>query len=732
MSAGDRGRDDDVRAAHAADEDAADEPKAHAAPDSDTPERVEELDAVQEPMASPRRPRPEFTPEHQAEIYRPAGAKPGSRIARVTRTRERTFEPGESEGTIRVTAVAEVPRNVSGRVWRTLKRVVIGVPLASSRLEEQKLGKLKALAIFASDALSSTAYATEEILLILVLASAGALGYSIPISIAIAVLLLIVATSYRQTIRAYPQGGGAYKVAMDNLGVAPGLFAGASLVVDYTLTVAVSTAAGVAAITSAIPELHDERVLLAVGFVTLLTIGNLRGLREAGTMFAIPTYFFLVTFTIMIVVGFVRIALGGIDHVPHEDAVAFGADSVGLFLLLRAFSSGATALTGIEAISNGVPAFRPPSAKNAATTLSWMAIILTSIFVSITVLAHQIGVQPSETKTVVAQIADAVFAGGPMFYLVQVGTALILVLAANTSFAGLPALASVMAHDRYVPKIFAFRGDRLGYSHGIVALAVASVALLVVFRAETHKLIPLYAVGVFVGFTLSQLGMVIHWRASREHGWRRAMIINAVGGSATLVVAVIITTTKFTHGAWLTVIAIGLLALLFGQIGRHYRSVQRQLAIGEHEMFVDIGAGRRGQAVVLPVDELNRATLRAASYARSISQNVTAIHVTDDREEGNAIRLDWESRVLDVPIVIVQSEYRSLLGPVLAYVDALDKADPGRVVTVVLPEYVARWPWQRMLHNQSAVRLKKALLDRPHTVVIDVPYHLSEPEPISS
>ncbi|MDP9237042.1 MAG: APC family permease [Chloroflexota bacterium] len=666
--------------------------------------------------------RPEFNPESQAEIHQ--GSKPGTRYARMTRVRERRFERGDTAGTIRATEVADMPRSGAGRVWRSMKRTLVGAPLASSRLTEERLSKVKALAIFSSDALSSTAYATEEILLILVLAGAAALTYSIYISIAIAVLLVIVATSYRQTIRAYPNGGGAYKVAMDNLGTTPGLVAGASLVVDYTLTVAVSTAAGVAAITSAIPELHDERVVLAVMFVVLLTVGNLRGLREAGTIFAIPTYFFLVTFSLMIVVGLVRVALGGIDSVPHGDSITPGTQSITLFLILRAFSSGATALTGIEAISNGVPAFREPSPKNAATTLTWMAGILTVLFVSLTVLAHEIGVYPSESKTVVAQIAEAVFGGGPLFYLVQVSTALILVLAANTSFAGLPALASVMARDRWAPRFFTFRGDRLGYSHGIIALALASALLLVAYGADTHRLIPLYAVGVFVGFTLSQAGMVVHWRKIREAGWRCAMIINGIGAASTGVVAVIIAATKFTHGAWLTIIAIGLLALIFCEIGQHYRHVQRQLSLQHTNIIGPVVHRRFGQPVVIPIDELNRATARAVAYAYAISNNITAIHVTDDVTDGEALRRLWEEEVPDVPLLIVESEFRSLLGPVLSYIDALDRADPEETVTLILPEYRSRWPWQRILHNQSSQRLKKSLLDRPHTVVVEIPYHL--------
>jgi amino acid transporter len=694
-------------------------------PGSDAPALIDESprsSARRGAPASDARRQPQYLPESQTEIY--YGTKPGSRYARLTRTRDRSFQRDGRADTILATAVADTPRTLFEWISRGFKRAVVGAPLASSRLTEQKLTKVKALAIFASDALSSTAYATEEILLILVLAGASALIYSIPISIAIAALLIIVSTSYRQTIRAYPQGGGAYKVALENLGTVPGLVAGASLVVDYTLTVAVSAAAGVAAITSAFPELHDARVIIAVVCVSLLTAGNLRGVREAGTMFAIPTYFFLVTFVGMIVVGFVRLALGNLGPAPHDGSIALGTSSIGVFLLLRAFSSGATALTGIEAISNGVPAFKAPEPKNAATTLTWMALILTTMFISLTVLAHRIDVYPSESKTVVAQIADAVFAGGPLFYVVQAATALILLLAANTSFAGLPALASVMARDRYAPHIFSFRGDRLGYSNGIMVLAAMSIALLVLFNAETHKLIPLYAVGVFVGFTLSQLGMVVHWRRSREQGWRRAMAINGVGGVASGIVAVIIAGTKFTHGAWITILAIGTLAVLFGLVGRYYRGTRRQLAIQEGEVFLGAPGSRFGQVVLLPFDELNRATLRAISYALSISNNVTAIHVSDDLEEGATLRRDWERHLPDVPLVIIQSEFRSLLGPLLSYMDALDRASAGQTITVILPQYVARWPWQRILNNQSGQRLKRALFQRPNVAVTDVPYHL--------
>ncbi|MEX2247890.1 MAG: APC family permease [Dehalococcoidia bacterium] len=609
---------------------------------------------------------------------------------------------------------------------------MIGPPLATSRLAEERLSKLKALPIFASDALSSTAYATEEILLVLVLATTVALTWSIPISIAIVALMAIVTISYRETVRAYPQGGGAYKVALENLGVAPGLVAGSALIVGYVLTVAVSTAAGVAAVTSAVPELHDAKIPLSLTFVALLTLGNLRGVRESGTIFAIPTYFFIASFGLMILVGLGRAAFGGIEYAPPGDAAEFGGREVTLLLVLRAFSSGATALTGIEAISNGVPSFEPPSSRNAATTLGWMAAILGTMFIGITVLSHNLDIQPSETRTVVSQVADAVFDGGPLFYIVQGATALILVLAANTSFAGLPSLISAMARDGYAPHVFTFRGDRLGYSNGIMALALASAALLILFNADTHRLIPLYALGVFVGFTLSQLGMVVHWRRHPERGWRRSMAINLAGAATTGLVMVIVGATRLVDGAWITMAAIAITALFCALMGLHYRDVKRRLAVDEDEIFVDLGAGRHGQPVILPVDDMNRATLRAVSYARSISDNVTAIHVTGDMQEADDLRTEWERHVLDVPLVVVESEFRSLLGPMLSFVDKLDHRDPGQVITVVLPEYVTRWPWQQFLHNQSSRRLKHALVERPNTVIIEVPYHLSVEESLET
>ncbi len=655
------------------------------------------------------------------------GTKPGSRYVRLTPRRERPFEKTE-EGGYRATEVAIKPRTVTERVWRDFKRAVVGPPLSTAQLIEERLSKLKALAVFSSDMLSSSAYATEEILLILILAGTQYFNYSVPIAFTISILVIIVALSYSQVIRGYPNGGGSYAVAKENLGDMPGLVAGASLVVDYTLTVAVSTAAGVAAIISAFPELHDARIGLAVGFVALLTLANLRGIRESGTIFAIPAYAFILSMTALILTGLIRMALGqDISAGTPSDTVEAGTQSIGLFLILRAFSSGSAALTGIEAISNGVPSFRPPEARNANITLGWMAAILTFFFLGLTVLAHEVGAVPAETRTVVSQVADGVFGRTPLFFIVQVATTMILILAANTSFAGLPALGSVMARDRYLPRQFAFRGDRLAFSNGIMVLGVGSAALLVAFGAETHRLIPLYAVGVFTGFTLSQAGMVVHWLRESSSGSRVSLAINAVGAVATGVVALIIATTKFVDGAWITIGAIAFFVFLFSRVHRHYQHVAAQLevAAAPEEIVVAPPTDRfRARPALVPVDDVNQAVLRTLEYAHTISDNVTAVHVTDNREEGERLRERWDETVPDTPLVIIESPYRSFIAPMLTYVDTIDRMDPEAYITVVIPEFVPAHFWEGLLHNQSAIRLKRALLHRPNTIVIDVPYHL--------
>ncbi|TAK68759.1 MAG: APC family permease [Dehalococcoidia bacterium] len=591
-------------------------------------------------------------------------------------------------------------------------------------MEEQRLPKWKALAVFSSDVLSSSAYATDEILLVLAAAGAGALTYSIEIAVAIGLLLAIVTFSYRQTIRAYPNGGGAYIVARENFGDAAGLSAAAALAVDYVLTVAVSVAAGVFAITSAVPELRHLNVEIAVVVVAIITLLNLRGIRESATIFAIPTYAFMVAITMLLIGGFVRMILNpDLTASVPQSAHPFGSSSLTLFIVLRAFASGCAALTGTEAISNGVPAFRKPESRNAATTLMWMGVILGAFFLGITVLAHQFGVRHADEISVPAQIAQTVFGKTPVFYFIQSATALILLLAANTSYADFPRLGSILARDRFLPHQFTFRGDRLAFSNGIIVLGVAASALLIAFEADVDKLIPLYAFGVFVSFTLSQGGMVVHWLRLREPGWKRSMAINGVGAVATGIVAVIVGGTKFSEGAWISMLAMLALAFTFFAIYRHYTGVERRLAVPSGAIL-PVGTRQR-QTVLVPVDEINQAVLQTIGYARTMSPNVTALHVTDDLETAQRLREEWESTVLDVQLVIIDSPYRSFVAPVISYIDALNRSDPGQYVTVVLPEFRTAWPWQRFLHNQSARRLKNALLDRPNTVVTEVPYHLA-------
>ena len=665
-------------------------------------------------------------PELQERVQ---GSKPGFRFLRRVRPgREKLRRISETE--YEATRVGSQPTTRTGRFSAGIRRLFIGEALARSQLSHERLSKLKALAIFSSDNLSSSAYATEEMLLILILAGTGSLGMSVPIALAIAGLAAIVATSYSQLVRAYPGGGGAYVVTKENLGVRASLLTGSTLFVDYILTVAVSTAAGVAAISSALPEVHDYKVQMALVFVALLTLGNLRGIRESGSIFAIPPYLFILSFGGMLAVGFVRLLLGhDLTAATPEHTVEIGAQGLGALLILRAFSSGAAALTGIEAIADGVPSFKQPEAKNAVTTLAWMAAILATLFVGTTVLANELEVVPSESRTVVAQIAATVYGDGFFFYFVQAATAMILVLAANTAFAGLPTLASVMASDRVMPKQFAFRGDRLAFSNGIIVLGVISGAVLVIFQADTHKIIPLYAFGVFMAFTLSQAGMVVHWRTTKGPGWRRALLVNGVGAVVTGVVAVIVGATKFVDGAWLSISAMGVLFLLLVVIRSHYLTVRGQLEQGMQasqgvtEHFLAVSAGRP-QTVIVPVEQVDRAVLRTLAYARTLSPNAFAVHIADEEGEAEALRAQWDESVPDVPLVVVESPYRSLVEPLLAYIEGLDRTQPNHMVTVVLPEFVPKHFWQRFLHNQLSLRLKKALRNRRNTVVVEVPYQL--------
>ena len=600
-----------------------------------------------------------------------------------------------------------------------LKRVLVGPPMPLAQARHERLGKSTALAVFSSDAMSSVAYATEEILLILVLAGAAAAHLANPIAVSIAGLLIIVAISYQQTIHAYPNGGGSYIVAHDNLGTVPGLVAAAALLVDYVLTVAVSVAAGVAAITSALPSLQGHKVVLGVVFVAAIALANIRGVRESGRIFAVPTYFFIASFGVLLVGGFYRMMTGTLEPVTEPPPAAM--EALTWFLVLRAFSSGCTAMTGTEAISNGIPAFRAPESRNAAITLAWMAAILATLFVGLTVLASTLHVLPSDTETVVSQIARRVFGSGLLYYLIQAATALILVLAANTSFADFPRLSSLLARDRFVPRQFATLGERLVFSNGILVLAGFAALLLVAFRGETHALIPLYAVGVFISFTLSQSGMVHYWWTRRGRGWRHRLAINGTGALATGIVTLVIAATKFTHGAWIVVIVIPMLVVTFLAMHRHYEEVAEALTLEGLE-----GPPEFQHTVLVLVGDVHRGVVRAVQYARTLAPNATVRAVYVETDPGRTAKLEekWGTWGLGVPLVVLTSPYRSLLRPLLDYIDHIQARGDDQMVTIVVPEFLPRRWWQHVLHNQTALLVKGALLFRKNTVVADVPYLL--------
>jgi amino acid transporter len=613
-----------------------------------------------------------------------------------------------------------------------LKRLVVGRPLASADEAHTRIIKIVALAVFASDAISSTAYASEEILHVLVpVAAADALEYLIPISLVVVPLLVIVSFSYRQTIHAYPSGGGSYVVSKDNLGEKPALIAGASLLVDYVLTVAVSISAGVAAITSAVEGLRPHRVELCLVFIVILMLANLRGLKESGTVFAVPTYVYIVAVAGLIVFGFYRVFTGDLHALApvaeRYDDFTDGGFSGGVlpgvtaFLLLRAFSSGAVALTGIEAISNGVPAFKKPESKNAATTLVAMASILCVYFFCISVLAHRIQPTLSEDETILSQLGGAVFGEGSiLYYVLQISTMAILTLAANTAFADFPRIASILAKDGYLPRQLHNRGDRLVYSNGIIALAAVAAVLIVAFGGSTTALIPLYAVGVFCGFTLSQYGMVKHHQRHQHPGWKRHAAINGVGAAATLAVLLVIIVSKFAIGAWIPVVLIPVIAFVLTRVKRHYDRVAAALRVTP-----GYRPRRHTHTVVLLVGSVHQATLVAVTYAKSLAPDrLLALSVAAEPEDAERIQAEWEAHGIDVPLRILSSPFRALAPPVLAALDELAAEHENDIITVVLPEFVLTKWWEQLLHNQSALLLKAKLLFRPNTVVASVPYHL--------
>jgi amino acid transporter len=602
-----------------------------------------------------------------------------------------------------------------------LKRLLVGSPISTAHAEHERLSRLTGLAVLSSDALSSVAYATEEILRVLMVGGAAALTLSTPVSLVIAILLLTVVFSYRQTIFAYPSGGGAYLVAKDNLGETPALIAASSLLIDYTLTVAVSIAAGVAAVTSAVPTLHVSRVELSLIFMVLLAVGNLRGIRESGRIFSVPTYFFIGGMLLLLGVGAWRWTTGAIVPFEGHAAEALPVNTLGWFAILTAFANGCTAMTGVEAVSNGVPAFRKPESRNAAATLVVMAVLAVTMFVGITLLAHAYVIVPNDSETVVSQIARAVFGGrGWMYYMIQAGTMLILVLAANTAYADFPRLASIVSRDRYLPRQFMNQGDRLAFSNGIVVLSVCAGLLLVVFGGDTHALIPLYMIGVFVSFTLSQFGMVVHWRRLRESGWRTSAVINGFGAIVTAIVLVIVASTKAAEGAWIILLLIPALVVMFRVTRQHYDHVASQLSVRD---FAPLPKLRN--IVLLPVSGVHRAVLQALHYAHTLSDDVRALYVSTDAQSLALVRKDWEKWGEGVQLVVLDSPYRSVMQPLLNYITELEASEPDAYVTIVLAEFVpARW-WQHLLHNQRALLLKGALLFRPNTVVTNVPFHLA-------
>jgi len=638
----------------------------------------------------------------------------------------------------RTTILHRPAEHQPARSWRTR---FIGRPLPTADAPHQTIGKAVGLAVFAADALSSIAYAPQETLVILAAAGAAGMGYAFPIALAVTLLLAIVTISYQQTIRAYPGGGGAYIVARDNLGEVAAQTAGAALLIDYVLLAAVATSSGVAQIVSAFPALLPYRVLLTVVMVFLVMLANLRGVKESGALFAGPTYFFLLMTFVTVGVGFVRYLGGTLGTVVDPPALelAHGMQPVTLFLILRAFSNGTTALTGVECISNGVTAFKEPRTRNAGITMIWMSAILGVLFLSITFLLGEIGALPSEEESVISQLARTAYGGQGVLYLGTIAaTAIILILATNTAFAGFPRLSAIIGIDGFLPRQLAYRGSRLVYSRGIMALALIAALLIVLFRASVTALVPLWAIGVFLSFTLSQAGMARRWRKvgrlapgqekqergstlRYEPGWRLKIAVNGFGALCTAVVTLVFAVTKFRDGAWIVVFLMPTLVAIFFAIHHHYRNLAARLSLE------DYGAPPRAarQRVILPLSGVHRGTLAALNYARSLSDDVTAVHVSIDAAEAEAVQRKWETWGEDVRLVILESPYRLLLEPLLAYIqDIAVQQQPNETLTIVVPQFVPRHWWHNLLHTQTAMWLRLALLFKPGVVIIDVPYQV--------
>jgi amino acid transporter len=600
------------------------------------------------------------------------------------------------------------------------KRLLIGRPMRSKNIEDEKLSKLKALAVLSSDALSSVAYGTEQILIVLMTVGVAALWYSIPISLAVLGLLIILVLSYRQTIFSYPSGGGAYIVAKDNLGLSSGLIAGGSLLVDYILTVAVSSSAGTDAITSAFPVLHDHRVFIALTMIVVLTLLNLRGTAESASILAYPVYLFVVAIFVLIVCGVIKYVSGGVEAVGSEFEMA--SSSVGLFLLLKAFSSGCSALTGVEAVSNAIPNFKQPAEKNAATTLIMMGVILGTMFIGISLLAYWYGIKPNEHATVISQIAESTFGRNAIYYGIQAVTALILFLAANTAYNAFPLLAFMLAKDKFMPHMFMVRGDRLGFSNGIMILGLLSGLLVIGFHGNTENLIPLYAVGVFIPFTLSQLGMMFRWFRTKPSGWIPRFAINTVGMITTLSITLIFIITKFSQ-VWVVFIFLPLVMYFFLSIYHHYRNTANQLRI-------DICQDKpvtRGSTIVIPVAGITRVVLNTISYAKSLTDNAIAVYVGFDDDEIQKMEEKWEEWNPGIRLIVLKSGYRSIMKPLIRFIDTVEwKTAETDHITILIPQFITKHWWQNLLHNQTSLLIRAYLFARKDIVIATVPYHLNK------
>ena len=662
--------------------------------------------------------------------------RPGERYVRVRRAKPEGFErkaPGWLEATSRATA----PTGEFARFRRRVRSALIGAPLATRDAVHERLTKVKALAVLSSDALSSVAYGPEQIIVVFVIAGAGALAFNYDLIIMglIAWLLMSIVLSYRQTIKAYPKGGGSYIVAKDNLGTLPGLIAASALMTDYVLTVAVSISSGIFQLTSAFPRISSWAVPLCLGAVVLIVLGNLRGIRESGTIFAAPTYLFLIAIFAMLAFAFYRIVSGQcangscatLPHVGPNYPLGQAASSVGIFLILQAFASGCSAVTGIEAVSDGVPAFKPPEWRNARTTLVAMGLLLGTMLVGIVLVTHIMGIHVDNPnhpnpQALLSKLATVAFGFGSLGYYFVIGTTLlILILAANTAFSDFPRLLFFLSRDNFAPHQFRRLGERLAFSNGIIVLGILASVLIIVFGGDTSRLIPLYAIGVFLAFTMSQTGMVMRWWRRREPSWRTSIVFNAVGAVMTAVVFLVFASVKFLEGAWVVCIIIPGFVAVFLAIHRHYQEVAEHITTE-----IPTSPSSLRPVCIVPITELNGVALQSLAMARTISDSVIAVHICDDEDHIARLRAKWEVWGNHVPLEIVESPYRSFLRPLLRYIDAIDKQRSDDTVIIVLPELVAtRW-WHALLHNQTALRLKAQLLFRPGTVVINVPYHLQQ------